>query len=76
MLKLDVDSGVLEVQPFRRNELDSATDAYRSAEEVAAGRLRLDVVLVRVDTVAGLKRAYPNYFADTTAFVEAVLAEA
>jgi hypothetical protein len=30
----------------------------------------LDVVLVSVDSLSSLERAYPNYFADTRVFVE------
>ena len=31
-----------------------------------------DVVLVKSDSMASLRRAYPNYFADTTLFVESL----
>ena len=39
-----------------------------------AVRPEADVVLVSVDSMAALRRAYPNYFLDTRAFLEAVKA--
>ena len=40
-----------------------------AARETESGR---DVVLVRVESIDGLRRAYPNYFADTTLFMTTV----
>lgn len=51
------------------NQLDSAQSAYAEAERRCKEQPGTDAVLVSVDSLAALRRAYPNYFADTTAFV-------
>jgi hypothetical protein len=51
---------------FRR-----AFDEYVNAEQPIRDAPSTQVVLVSVDSIAELKNAYPNYFADTTAFVAA-----
>ena len=42
------------------------------AVEKAISKGDTDAVLVSVDSVASLRRAYPNYFADTHKFLELV----
>ena len=43
---------------------------YAHAEKYAKEHPDTDAVLVAVESVAALQRAYPNYFADTRVFVE------
>jgi hypothetical protein len=55
-------------------------DAQRAADEYAAIERAIeddptkDVVMVTAESVTALERAYPNYFADTAAFVESLRA--
>jgi hypothetical protein len=49
-----------------------ATDAYSAIERAIEGEPGKDAVLVSVESVAALRRAYPNYFLDTRAFLESV----
>jgi hypothetical protein len=50
-----------------------ATDAYNALERASADDPAVDVVLVSVESLAQLRRAYPNYFLDTTVFLDAVV---
>ncbi|MDU0969356.1 MAG: RelA/SpoT domain-containing protein [Actinomycetaceae bacterium] len=66
------------IRPYRRRNFEEALAEYQRQE--IALRLRPDsnAVLVNVNSVAGLRRAYPNYFADTkqlTAFIEREISE-
>lgn len=49
-----------------------ATEAYSAVERAIEGEPTKDAVLVRAESVAALRKAYPNYFLDTTAFLESV----
>ncbi len=58
------------VSGFKANELQKAQDAYLLAEKSFKDKPGKDAVLVSVDSLASLERAYPNYFADTRVFLE------
>ena len=60
----------INVLGYRRTELERATREYVDAEKSLTGSS--DAVLVSVESMASLRRAYPNYFLDTNRFVEAV----
>ncbi|MGO4703822.1 RelA/SpoT domain-containing protein [Dyella sp. 2RAB6] len=68
LLELDLDEDELSVRSFRDSERSRAQEAYAAAEERLGDRG--DVVLVTVENVMALRKAYPNYFADTTLFLE------
>lgn len=70
LLLLDANRGELSVRGFRSNELARASSEYLEAEKLIRDWPGMDAVLVSVDSVNALQRAYPNYFADTRAFVE------
>lgn len=72
LLSLQPAEGKLAVRTFRRNELTQATDAYLAEEKVSAETVGSEVVLVSVDSLESLRRAYPNYFLDTEVFFEAL----
>jgi Region found in RelA / SpoT proteins len=68
LLMLDVQAEATQVLGF---------PSFEAADEVRAGLEKarnpdLDVVLVWIGAVANLKKAYPNYYADTNAFVDAL----
>ncbi|MGA2485828.1 MAG: RelA/SpoT domain-containing protein, partial [Roseiarcus sp.] len=57
---------VVSVTDFGATQSQAANDAYTKTE---AGKNEGDnIVLVSVDSIKNLKRAYPNYFLDTTQF--------
>jgi hypothetical protein len=74
LLKLDPLAGVVHVSGYRTDQLPMATKEYTEVERGIAEKTvqYLDAVLVSVDSMASLKRAFPNYFADTRVFLDAV----
>lgn len=51
---------------------ETATAYYEGLERASAQEQDTDVVLVSVDSVSALRRAYPNYFLDTEVFLRLV----
>lgn len=71
LLQLEPSSGTVTVTGFKAHELEKAAAAYEAAERSVADSKALgsDAVLVSVESVGALRRAYPNYFLDTTVFI-------
>jgi hypothetical protein len=57
---------------FRARQSEAANIMYTQWEREVPEGSGPQVVLVSVDSIANLKRAYPNYFLDTTRFAEIV----
>lgn len=72
LLVLDAEKKTLDVTPFKKGELEKASKAYSDVEKRTKERPRIQAVLVSVDSVEALRSAYPNYYLDTTAFIEAM----
>jgi hypothetical protein len=72
LLELRPHAGRTVVTPYTRAELDRATAAYSDAERAAGAEPGAQAVLVAVESLTALKRAYPNYFLDTRRFLYAV----
>lgn len=70
LLQLDPQLGKLSVTGFKRNEAERAELQYAEAEKLAKDKAETDAVLVSVESVNALSKAYPNYFADTRMFLE------
>ena len=73
LLRLDLHRSILSVQGFSHRDRDVAQSAYAEAEAELASLgddTSADIVLVTVDSIKELKTAYPNYFADTSLFLE------
>jgi hypothetical protein len=68
LLTLDIANKKLNVTSYRGWELDEA----RTQASALEGKQGLDVVLVSVGSLTTLRRAYPNYFADTDVFLNTV----
>jgi hypothetical protein len=62
----------IEVEGFRRDQLQAAQAAYAKVEKDIAAKGDSDAVLVSVDSMSALRRAYPNYFLDTRVFIDLV----
>jgi hypothetical protein len=72
LLELRPDKNTVAVTPFSAHQLKEANAAYteleqRIASESIAG---VQAVLVSVDKLESLRKAYPNYFLDTGVFLE------
>lgn len=70
LLTLDVSRRLLKIDPFRKDQSAAAQQAYDAAEK--ASGTDQDIVLVSVEDIAALRRAYPNYYVDTRGFISAV----
>jgi len=69
LLVLDVAANTIGVTGY--DDRKKASDALAQIEKPPRSS-ELDAVLVWVGSVKNLRRAYPNYYADTTAFLEAL----
>lgn len=72
LLRLEPRENRILVTGFKRSELELAQIRYQEVERELSSAAGDDVVLVSTDSMDALKRAYPNYFADTHAFINAV----
>ncbi len=73
LLVLDVseqDKEKLEIRGYLKDAERTATDQYLEAEKSQGRNPDKDVVLVAADSIDELKKAYPNYFIDTSHFLE------
>jgi ppGpp synthetase/RelA/SpoT-type nucleotidyltranferase len=69
LLELNPNAGVTNVTSFQRHQLLVAQTAYLELEKAIAAEKGVQAVLVSADSFADLRKAYPNYFLDITAFV-------
>lgn len=69
LLSLDNNAERLSIIGYNRKELTRAAREYATKEKQIRHKRGRDSVLVSVDSVRNLQRAYPNYFADTSRFV-------
>ena len=69
LLVLDSDKRNIQITPYRNDELSKATDEYLRIEKEIVHKYAIQAVLVSVESLATLKSAYPNYYADTSDFV-------
>lgn len=70
LLVLDSNQKSLSATPYKIEELGKASDKYLEIEKER--RPEIQAVLVSVDTVEDLRAAYPNYYLDTSAFIDAM----
>ena len=69
VLDLDPDPPSLTIRSYPRHRLTVGMRDYQEQEKRLAGA-HGDVVLVASDSLASLRRAFPNYFGDTRTFVK------
>lgn len=72
LMALDPKADTITIRGYAKNELEIATNQYLAIERSLDAASGAEAVLVSVESVAALKRAYPNYFLDTHAFLVAV----
>lgn len=72
LLEQDTREGFVRITPFPQNYSRLASKQYLELEKKHANDDLVQVVLVTVDSLATLRRAYPNYFSDTADFAEIV----
>lgn len=69
LLLLDVNKQSIQIKHFRNEELKEATEEYIKLEQTHQEE-NVDIVLIEAKSIQELKKGYPNYFADSTAFIE------
>ncbi len=72
LIELDAENERTLVRGFRSDELEQANAQYLELERKITPTSPNDAVLVSVENIAVLQRAYPNYFLDTRTFVDIV----
>jgi ppGpp synthetase/RelA/SpoT-type nucleotidyltranferase len=70
LLELDITGEKLNITGYTKGQEEKAIMDYAKAEKRNQGKKEYDVVLVGVDAANDLRKAYPNYFADTKDFLE------
>lgn len=70
LIELDPAAKEVRIKGYRTRDLNRANEEYLAIERNM--RKGNNAVLVSSDSVAALRRAYPNYFLDTHAFIEAL----
>lgn len=68
IMRLDTTTNNIYVSRYESIKISEATTNYLDLEKKYANDKSVDIVLVSGDSIKHLKKAYPNYFADTTAF--------
>lgn len=72
ILELDMNQEKVTISGFSKKDKQKAIQIYSDIEKRIYGHKAYDVVFVGVDDIEDLKKAYPNYFADTKAFIKLV----
>jgi hypothetical protein len=75
LIELDPEAQRTVVTGFKAGQLELANERYLNIERRSSDSSYTDAVLVSVENIAVLRRAYPNYFLDTQIFLR-VLSEA
>ena len=69
LLTLDPLTKKLDIVGYKAEDIKKASEDYLTKEKSIQGTGK-DAVLVSVDSIAALRKAYPNYFLDTNMFIE------
>jgi ppGpp synthetase/RelA/SpoT-type nucleotidyltranferase len=72
LLTLEPEESRISAKGYLTRDSISANAHYTKIEQEIANKPGAQAVLVKVDSISALRRAYPNYFADTTKFVQAL----
>jgi hypothetical protein len=69
LIEVNHTTKMVNVKSYKQAESEKATVEYLDVEKQIRASQDSDAVLVSVDSMAALRRAYPNYFLDTKVFV-------
>ena len=72
LMVLDASQKYIHVRAFDKNKTLEASDQYLEVEKKTRDNPSVQVVLVSIDSLSALRTAYPNYYLDTTAFLDMV----
>jgi ppGpp synthetase/RelA/SpoT-type nucleotidyltranferase len=72
LVVLDAEARSVTVHPYMGSDQAKASAEYLEVEKAVEKNPNLNAVLASVDSITGLRAAFPNYYFDTTAFRAAV----
>lgn len=72
LVHLVPETGRINIEGFRQRDLPHANMRYRQIEDSISNLSAEQVVLVKVDSLSALQKAYPSYFLDTQRFIESL----
>lgn len=67
---LDLNRRTLTIRGYKKNDFQTAEDYYNLLEQQSKQNGNTDVVLISLDKLKLLKRAYPNYYLDSRSFIK------
>ncbi len=70
LLILDTKEHSIQVKRFTNSEINLATDLYGILEQKNQESQDKQIVLFSIESAISLRKAYPNYFWDTTDFMK------
>lgn len=68
LLILNIETNDVSFKEYNKKDLNDANKIYSQLEKKYGDDTKQDVVLVAASSLESLKKAYPNYFADTNIF--------
>lgn len=69
LIRLDIDNKNIRIKHYKKEQFEIANKDYTLQEkEIFENKLNAQVVLVSLESIKSLKKAYPNYFLDTNDF--------
>lgn len=69
LLNLDTTKMVVNIMHYKKEDLEYAVEEYLRLERESGSMNSDNIVLVSTQSVHNLKKAYPNYFADSNKFI-------
>lgn len=69
LLNLDTNKRVVNIMHFKKDDLEVAVNEYLRLERESGNMNSDNIVLVSTLSIYNLKKAYPNYFADSNQFI-------
>lgn len=70
LILIDLKQSTLNAKFFNNDDYSIAINNYLNEEKNSAKNIHTVVALVSTNSIKNLKEAYPNYFADSTVFLE------
>jgi hypothetical protein len=68
LMQLNLSIRNIGISSFKREQAAEAQEKYLAAEKANKDRPEMQTVLVSVDSIAALRKAYPNYYLDIGEF--------
>lgn len=68
LLKINTKQKIIDIDEYSENNFKSAKTAYLNEEKKNSKKTYMTISLVSTDHFDTLKKAYPNYFADSEKF--------